>query len=231
MPQGAIISPLLSNLYLHYALDLWVHKWRKQNARGEVYIVRFADDVVLGFQYETEAKAMREAMAERLAKFNLELHPEKTRVIRFGRYAPADSEREGLKRPKTFDFLGFTHVMSRSRRGGTQLKRLTFKKKRKAKVARIREEMRRRRHDPVQEQQKWLGSVLRGHYNYYGVPGNSRAMKNFRGQIRSAWHQGLQRRSQRARWSEEKRDRFEKRYPLPEPRITHPWPQQRFHAP
>ena len=231
VPQGAIISPLLSNLYLHYALDLWVQQWRKRNARGEVYIVRYADDVAMGFQYEQEAQAMRKALAERLAKFNLELHPEKTRVIRFGRFAPTDCGRDGRKRPETFDFLGFTHVMGRSPRGGSRLIRLTSEKKRRAKLAKLREEMRRRRHDPVGEQQRWLEAVLRGHYNYYGVPGNSRAMKSFREQIRHEWHRQLQRRSQRARWSREKRDRFERRYPLPSPRITHPWPSERFYAP
>jgi RNA-directed DNA polymerase len=229
-PQGAGISPLLSNIYLHYALDLWVQQWRKQHARGEVYIVRYADDVAVGFQYEQDARAMWTAMAERLAKFGLELHPEKTRVIRFGRYARKDCVRDGRKRPETFDFLGFTHIAGEARQGGFQLQRRTSRKKRAAKMSMLRAEMRLRMHDPPTAQHRWLCAVIRGHCNYYGVPTNSRALVTFRRHVEQAWHRQLQRRSQRARWDVEKIKRFEARYPLPVPHVVHPWPTQRFYA-
>ena len=229
-PQGAGISPLLSNIYLHYALDLWVQQWRKRNARGEVYIVRYADDAALAFQLEQDARAMRTAMAERLAKFGLELHPEKTRVLRFGRFARKNSARDGRTRPETFDFLGFTHIAGVSLDGGFQLQRRTSRKKRAAKLFVLRGEMRRRRHEPPHVQHRWLSSVLRGHYNYYGVPTNIRALRTFRRQVEHAWHRQLQRRSQRARWDVEATKRFEARFPLPAPHITHPWPLQRFPA-
>ena len=229
-PQGAGISPLLSNIYLHYALDLWVQQWRKQHARGDVYIVRYADDIVVGFQYEQDARAMRSAMAERLAKFGLELHPDKTRVIRFGRYARKDSVRDGRKRPETFDFLGFTHIAGEARQGGFQLQRRTSRKKRAAKMSMLRAEMRLRMHDPPRAQHRWLCAVIRGHCNYYGVPTNARALVTFRRHVEQAWHRQLQRRSQRARWDVEKIKRFEARYPLPVPHVVHPWPTQRFYA-
>jgi RNA-directed DNA polymerase len=229
-PQGAGISPLLSNVYLHYVLDLWVQQWRKRHARGEVYIVRYADDVVMGFQFEQDAHAMRLAMAERLTKFGLGLHPEKTRVIRFGRYARKDSKRGGRMRPETFDFLGFTHIAGEARQGGFQLQRRTSRKKRAAKLSTLREEMRGRMHDPPAVQHRWLSSVIRGHCNYYGVPTNARALVSFRRQVEQAWHRCLQRRSQRARWSVEKLKRFEARFPLPPAHVVHPWPTRRFHA-
>jgi RNA-directed DNA polymerase len=223
-PQGGGISPLLSNIYLHYALDLWANQWRKRHARGEVYIVRYADDVVMGFQYEQDARAMREALASRLAKFGLELHPEKTRVLRFGRFARKDAERDGRKRPETFDFLGFTHIAGVSRRGAFQLQRRTSRKKRNAKLASLREEMRKRRHEPVRAQHAWLSSVLRGHYHYYGVPTNFRALHQFRERVRAGWHRQLQRRSQRAAWNRPQRATFDRYFPLPPARIHHPWP-------
>jgi group II intron reverse transcriptase/maturase len=226
-PQGGNVSPLLANIYLHYALDLWVHQWRGRHARGEVYIVRYADDFVMGFQYEQDARAMREALSARLAEFGLELHPDKTRVLRFGRFAQARCDREGRKRPETFDFLGFTHIAGVDRRGAFQLKRRTSRKKRKAKLAQVSEEMRRRRHEPVRLQHAWLSSVLRGHYRYYGVPTNIAALKLFRERVRQSWHRQLQRRSQRARWNNEKRAAHEKRFPLPLPKIHHPWPSLR----
>jgi RNA-directed DNA polymerase len=229
-PQGSGISPLLSNIYLHYALDLWVQQWRKRHARGEVYIVRYADDVVVGCQYEQDARAMQTAMSERLAKFGLELHPEKTRVIRFGRYARKDCKRDGRRGPETFDFLGFTHIAGQSRQGAFQLQRRTSRKKRAAKMTMLRAEMRRRLHDPPTAQHRWLCAVVRGHCNYYGVPTNARALVTFRRHLEQAWHRQLQRRSQRARWTVEKIKRFEARYPLPAARVVHPWPQQRFLA-
>lgn len=229
-PQGGIISPLLANIYLHYALDLWAQQWRSRNARGQMYVVRYADDFVMGFQYEQDARALREALAARLAKFGLELHPEKTRVFRFGRYAHEHCVKEGHPRPETFDFLGFTHISARGLDGRFRLVRRTSRKKRKAKLGVLRREIRRRRHDPVPEQHRWLVSVLRGHANYYGVPGNSSALKSFRHQVRQEWLRQLQRRSQRARWTQAKRQRHDERFSLPSLRICHPRPQDRFYA-
>jgi hypothetical protein len=218
----------LANIYLHYVIDLWVCQWRKREARGEVYIVRYADDVVMGFQREQDARAMRAAMAERLAKFGLELHPEKTRVLRFGRFAREQAERHGESKPETFDFLGFTHIAGTNRQGGFQLQRRTSRKKRRRKQAAIKEECRRRRHWRVSDQYKWLCSVLRGHYQYYAVPTNTRALRSFQHAVRWTWHRSLQRRSQRGRWSPAKAKAFEEHYPLPSPRILHPWPTDRF---
>jgi group II intron reverse transcriptase/maturase len=223
-PQGGIISPLLANIYLTYALDQWVHQWRGRHARGEIYIVRYADDFVMGFEQEEDARAMRTALAERLAKFGLTLHPDKTRVIRFGRFAHEYNVEDGLRKTETFDFLGFTHICARRRgRGKFLLLRHTSRKKRRAKLGAIREEIARARHEPPAKQYAWLCAVLRGHYNYYGVPGNLDAMGSFRHQIREHWHRMLQRRSQRARWTKAERDRFDARYRLPQPRVTRPW--------
>jgi group II intron reverse transcriptase/maturase len=210
--QGGIISPLMSNIYLHYVLDLWAHGWRTRFARKEVYIVRYADDFVMCFEHEQDALSMRHALRERLEKFGLELHQDKTRLIRFGRYAREQCEREGTK-PETFDFLGFTHVVSRGKNGWFKLLRHTSKKKRVAKYAALREEIRRRRHAPVQETWTWLNSVLRGHYAYYGVPRNGRALARFRAYLRIAWFRQLQKRSQRGYWSRTHRARFKKRCP------------------
>jgi hypothetical protein len=195
-----------------------------------MYFVRYADDFVACLQREEDALAMREALAARLAEFGLELHPEKTRVIQFGRFARKDLEREGRK-PETFDFLGFTHIAGCDRGGRFQLQRRTSRKKRKAKLAALRERMRKRRHHPPAEQHQWLVAVLRGHYRYYAVPTNHRALGSFRRAVQQAWHSSLQRRSQRARWTVAKRERFKQRYPLPFPRILHPWPEKRFADP
>jgi len=229
-PQGGIISPLLANIYLHYALDLWVHQWRRRHARGQVYVVRYADDFVMGFEIGRDARVMREALATRLAEFALELHPDKTRVLRFGRFAHEQCGLEGRRRPETFDFLGFTHICAMAKDEGFRLVRRTSRKKRNAKLGALRQEMRRRRHDPVPVQHRWLLAVLRGHANYYGVPGNSKAIASFRYQVRQAWHRQLQRRSQRARWTVEKHNRFDARFPLPTPRLVHPRPPDRFYA-
>lgn len=220
-PQGGVISPLLANIYLHYVLDLWVQQWRRRHARGEVYVVRYADDVVLGFQYREDVLAMREALQERFAKFALELHPEKTRVLRFGRFAMRDSVVDGRRRPETFEFLGFTHICARGQTSVRYIRR-TSKKKRNTKLAALSVEMGRRRHDRVVEQHAWLNSVLRGHYEYYGVPGNFPALASFYAHVRRRWHAGLQRRSQRAEWTVAKRERFEATFPLLQPRITRP---------
>jgi RNA-directed DNA polymerase len=229
-PQGAIISPLLSNIYLHYAIDLWACQWRKRHARGEMYVVRYADDLVMGFQREQDARAMHVALKERLATFGLELHPDKTRVLEFGRFAREDRARRGALKPETFDFLGFTHIAGISREGKFQLQRRTSRKKRRAKLAAIKGECRWRRHRPVPEQHAWLCSVLSGHYRYYGVPTNYRALRQFEDAVGRTWHLSLQRRSQRARWSRARWRSFEERHCLPPPRILLPWPTQRFAA-
>jgi len=230
VPQGGIISPLLGNIFLHYALDLWALEWRKTHARGEMYVVRYADDFVMAFQYEQDARAMRSALAERLASFDLELHADKTRVLRFGRFARNDCRRDGLKKPATFDFLGFTHIAGIDRQGRFQVKRLTSRKKRQAKLASLADEIRRRRHCAVTAQHRWLSSVLHGHYRYYAVPTNYRALEKFRAAVAQKWHWALQTRSQRATWTKTQWRSFEERFPLPIPRILHPWPEQRFAA-
>ena len=171
---------------------------------------------------------MHVALSERLGTFGLELHPEKARVLEFGRFARERCERRGLKKPETFDFLGFTHIAGTSRQGAFKLIRRTSRKKRNAKQARLAKECQRRRHDPVPEQHKWLCSVLRGHYRYYAVPTNSRALASFRHAVRWTWHRWLQRRSQRAAWTTEQQRAFDERFPLPRPTILHPWPTERF---
>jgi len=218
----------LANLYLHYVFDLWVLSWRKKHASGEMYVVRYADDFVMGFQKEQDAVAVREALDERMAHFALKLHPQKTRVIEFGRFARESRAGRGLAKPETFDFLGFTHIAGLSRGGKFQLKRRTSRKKRRAKLARLAEECERRRHRRVPEQYRWLNSVLDGHYRYYGVPSNIRALAQFRQAVRRIWHRVLQRRSQRARWSAAEHKAFDARFPLSRARILHPWPDTRF---
>jgi group II intron reverse transcriptase/maturase len=230
-PQGGVISPLLANIYLHYVLDLWVQQWRKRSARGEMYIVRYADDFAMGFQYEQDARAMHAALAARLGEFGLELHPEKTRVLRFGRFAQRDSALDGRGRPETFDFLGFTHICAQGPDGRFRLIRRTSRKKRQTKQASLADEIDRRKHHCVSEQYEWLSSVLRGHFNYYGVPGNFSALKTFRACVRRLWYRALQRRSQRGRWTQTKHEAFEVRWPLPRARITHPHPLSRFALP
>lgn len=228
VPQGATISPLLSNLYLHYVFDLWICHWRKKCAQGEVYVVRYADDLVVGFQKEQDARELHEAIAERFSRFGLELHPEKTRVFEFGRFARQDRKSRGLPKPDTFAFLGFVHICGVSREGKFQLRRRTSRKKRRAKLAQLKEETRRRRHWRVVEQHAWLSQVLEGHYRYYGVPSNYRALAQFRQRVSWMWHRSLQRRSQRARWTLPRLRAFEQKFPLPNPRIHHPWPTDRF---
>jgi RNA-directed DNA polymerase len=229
-PQGGIISPLMANIYLHYVLDLWVCQWRKKRARGEVYFVRFADDIVMGFQKEQDAVAMREALVERLANFGLELASDKTKLLRFGRFARREGSRLGLPKPETFDFLGFTHISAVNVHGRFQLTRKTSRKKRRVKLVDLRKECWLRRHDPVPEQHVWLSSVLTGHFRYFGVPTNSRTLYRFRRVAQKLWHRALQRRSQNGRWTLKRLRAFEQNFPLPEPRILHPWPEKRFAA-
>lgn len=222
-PQGAGISPLLSNIFLHYALDLWVHQWRRRHARGNVAIVRYADDFVMGFQYEADARRMLVDLKERLAKFKLALHEDKTRLIRFGQFAAERMAERGLGRPETFHFLGFTHYGGKTREGRFIVKAKTQSKRITRKLKELRVEARQRMHRPVVDQHAWLSRVLSGHYRYYGLPCNGRALGAFRYEVRRLWRRTLGKRSQRSRLSWARFAALEERFPLPMPRIPHPW--------
>jgi len=195
-PQGGGISPLLANIYLHYVLDLWAQAWRRQ-AKGDVIIVRYADDGVVGFQHESEARRFWADLAGRFAKFGLELHPVKTRLLEFGRYAAEERKRNGRGKPESFDFLGFTHVCGKTRKGRFAVLRRTSRKRMRRKLSEVKTELRRRLHVPVPEVGKWLRTVLRGHFNYYGVPQNSAALNTFRYFVSWLWWRALRRRSQK----------------------------------
>jgi group II intron reverse transcriptase/maturase len=221
-PQGSGISPLLANVFLHYVLDLWVHQWRRRNARGRVIIVRYADDFVMGFQYERDARRMLVDLTERLAKFRLTLHEDKTRLLEFGRLPALRRVKRGEPRCRTFAFLGFTHYCGWTRDGRFVVKRKTQAKRLVSKLQTLRLEARRRMHAPVAAQHRWLSQVLRGHYAYYGLPSNFRSLNNFHHHVRRLWYRTLCRRSQRGlTWA--RYDELLKRFPLPLPRITHPW--------
>ncbi len=196
-PQGAVASPLLANIYLHYVFDLWADQWRKRHARGQVIIVRYADDIVMGFEHEGEARRFVADMRQRMEKFALSLHPEKTRLIEFGRYAAERRARRGLGKPETFNFLGFTHICGRSRQGVFQLKRQTRRDRMRARLRAIKEELQRRMHEPIPLQGKWLRQVVRGYFAYHAVPTNSKSMSTFRHYVTDLWRRALQRRSQR----------------------------------
>lgn len=229
-PQGSVISPLLANIYLHYVLDEWVQHRRTSAEEGDVVIVRYADDFVLGFQHRHVAEAYLTALRERFAAFGLRLHPDKTRLLEFGRYASSNRRRRGQGKPETFDFLGFTHICSTNRKGGFFLRRHTVRKRLKRKVKEVLENLRKRMHRPVHETGGWLGSIIRGFVNYYGVPGNSEAIRAFRDLLAKGWIKVLRRRSQKGRgltWEAHRRiiDRY-----LPHARICHPFPDVRFDA-
>jgi RNA-directed DNA polymerase len=226
-PQGASASPLLANVYLHYVFDLWAEWWRRRYARGDVIIVRFADDFIVGFEHQGEARRFLRDLRERFAKFSLELHPGKTRLIEFGRFAARDRQARGLGKPETFDFLGFTHICGKDRNGRFTVRRITISKRMRAKLAEVKDQLRRRRHLPIPEQGRWLGSVVRGHLAYYAVPGNESAIFAFRGQVTWHWYRALRRRSQRTRLNWERMDRYVTRW-LPPARVVHPYPQARF---
>jgi RNA-directed DNA polymerase len=227
-PQGAVISPLLANIYLHYAFDLWAHQWRGRHAKGDVILVRYADDSVMGFQYENEARQFLAAMRERLGKFKLELHPDKTRLIRFGRYAVQQCQERGQRKPETFDFLGFTHCCSQHK-GIFKIVRLTIKKRMRATLAGIRTTLMRRRHEAIPKLGKWLGSVVRGYFNYYAVPGNIHRLSGFHNEVCRSWRYALMRRSQRHRMRWSRFSRLIKKY-LPPCRVVHPLPSERFNV-
>ena len=225
-PQGGGISPLLANVYLHYVFDLWVRDWRRR-AKGDVIVVRYADDIIVGFQHEWEARRFWVELRERFAGFGLELHPEKTRLIEFGRHAAANRKRNGRGRPETFDFLGFTHVCGKTRKGRFALVRLTMRKRLRAKLREIKMAFRWRWHDPVPEVGKWLASILRGHFNYYAVPLNFESLRAFQNQVIRMWRRGLSRRSHKGHVTWKQMLRIARRF-LPRLRILHPWPDQRL---
>ena len=227
--QGASVSPLLANVYLHYVFDLWADQWRRRHARGDIVIVRFADDYVAGFQHRDDAERFLADLRARLAEFSLELAQEKTRLIEFGRYAASNRARRGDPKPETFEFLGFTHICAKTRHGAFKLKRVTSRKRVRAKLREIKVELRRRMHLPIPEQGRWLARVLRGHFNYYAVPDNCRALSVFRHGVAWYWLRTLRRRSQRTRVTWERLRRLAERW-LPMPRIQHPWPTVRFDA-
>lgn len=229
VPQGASASPLLANVYLHYVFDLWAHRWRIRHARGDVVIVRFADDAVVGFEYREDAERFWADLRDRLAKFSLELNADKTRLIRFGRFAAQQRKERGLGKPETFQFLGFTHICGKTKAGRFKLKRITDKKRMRTKLSKVKAELIRRRHLPIPDQGRWLASVLRGHCNYYAVPDNSQAINAFRFRIIGHWLAALRRRSQRTRLTWKRMYRLAERW-LPRVRILHPWPNDRFDA-
>ena len=228
-PQGSSISPLLANVYLHYALDEWVAAWRRQ-ARGDVIMVRYADDAVLGFENRDEAESFRRELEQQLRSVGLELHPQKTRLIEFGRFAERNRKRRGEGKPETFDFLGFTHMCGRTRTAGRfTIRRKTIGKRLRAKLQEIRQKLRQRMHDAVPEVGKWLRSVVQGYFNYHAVPGNGPVLLAFRDAVKRYWWQTLSRRSQKGRITWERMDRLVRRW-IPSVRIQHPYPSVRFDA-
>ena len=226
-PQGASVSPLLANIYLHYVLDLWVAWWRDHHAHGDVIIVRWADDFVVGFEDEQDARQFLTELRERFARFGLELHPDKTRLIEFGRHAAWKRRRRGAGKPETFDFLGFTHICATNRAGRFWIKRITIAKRMRAKLREIKIELKRRRHHPVPEQGAWLRSVVGGHIAYYAVHGNIDAVAAFRTQVGRHWYKALRRRSQRSRLNWKRMDLLTRRW-LPPARVMHPFPSERL---
>jgi group II intron reverse transcriptase/maturase len=225
--QGGSISPLLANLYLHYVFDLWVQQWRKQRARGEVIVVRFADDFALGFEHRQDAEQFLSELRERFARFGLELHPDKTRLIEFGRYASQNRERRGKGKPESFNFLGFTHTCGKTRRGKFTVLRQTMRQRWQAKLQAVKVELRRRMHFAIPEQGAYLGAVVRGHVRYYGVPMNGPSIVAFRFAVGRLWTRSLRRRSQKNRVTLQRMWRYIDRW-LPPARICHPYPLVRL---
>ena len=229
-PQGAVISPLLANIYLHYVFDLWVDAWRKKVAKGDLIVVRYADDLVVGFENRTEAERFLEAFRERLAKFGLELHADKTRLIEFGRYAARNRQRRGEAKPETFTFLGFTHYCGRRRNNGSFIVwRETANKRMVAKLHEIKAELRHRMHEPSSQVGEWLQKVVRGYFQYHAIPGNSIRLYVFVHRVRLLWRRVLFHRSQKGRKSWQRLAPLFNRW-IPEPRVLHPYPEQRFAA-
>ena len=228
-PQGSVASPLLANIYLHYAFDLWVNVWRQKWAQGEVMVVRYADDIVLGFQYQTDADRFREHLTERLQKFGLELHPDKTRRNEFGRFAELNRKKRGEGKPETFGFLGFTHICGKTKNEKFALKRKTIAKRMAAKLKEIKQQLRTRMHDQTAQTGEWLQSVVQGYFNYHAVPGNLSRLCIFRNRVIRLWRGALRRRGQKRRPNWARMSRLAQRW-LPVPRALHPYPAARFAA-
>jgi RNA-directed DNA polymerase len=225
--QGGSISPLTANLYLHYVFDLWAQWWRKRAAQGEMIIVRYLDDFIVGFQEREDAEQFLVAVRERLEQFGLQLHPNKTRLLEFGRYAAHNRRRRGEGKPETFQFLGFVHSCGRTRRGWFTVRRHTVGERLRAKLKEVKAELRQRWHDPIPKVGQWLGSVVGGHSQYYGIAGNSQAIRQFRDEVNRLWQRALGRRSQKAKVNRERMRRLIKRW-IPPARIVHPWPSVTF---
>ena len=229
-PQGAVVSPLLANVYLHYVFDLWVEAWRRRVARGDVIVVRYADDLVVGFQHRTDAERFLGEFRERLVRFGLELHPDKTRLIEFGRFAARDRKRRGEGKPETFTFLGFTHFCGHlTSSGAFNVWRVTAKKRMVAKLSVIKAELQHRKHHRTSEVGAWLRKVVLGYYQYHAVPGNSSQLRIFRRRVGRLWRSVLVRRSERAQVRWDRLSPLLDRW-IPEPRILHPYPDKRFDA-
>ena len=228
-PQGAVISPLLANIYLHYVFDLWAHQWRQRHAQGNVVIVRYADDIVVGTDKESDARRFVKAMKARLEQFSLALHPEKTRVLEFGRFAAANRAKRGQGKPQTFNFLGFTHISGCDRRGKWLLRRITRRDRSVATLKRIKDDLRRRWHQSIPEQGQWLRKVVQGFFAYHAVPGNFPSLMAFRGHVTDLWRRALKRRGQRDKTTWRRAFKLAAEW-LPRARILHPWPTQRFDA-
>jgi len=226
-PQGAVASPLLANVYLHYVFDLWAERWRRREAKGNTIILRYADDIVVGFQHEADARRFWEAMRLRFEQFLLALHPEKTRLLEFGRHAAANRRQRGLRKPETFTFLGFIFMCGKSRRGAFQLQRKTRRDRMRAKLGEIKEQLRERMHEPIPEQGRWLKQVVTGFFAYHAVPTNSKALSAFRHYVTDLWRRTLRRRSQKDAMTWARITQIADAW-LPKPRILHPWPDQRF---
>jgi RNA-directed DNA polymerase len=231
--QGSVISPLLANIYMFYAFDLWAERWRSstsahwRDATGDMIIVRYADDFIVGFEHEADARRFLDEMRERLGKFALTLHPEKTRLIEFGRYAADSRKRRRLGKPETFNFLGFTFISGKSRRGSFLVKRKSRRDRMRAKLQAIKQELRQRMHQPIPQQGKWLKQVVAGYFRYHAVPTNSRALATFRAEVAKRWWRLINRRSQRGNLTWARITKLANDW-LPRPRILHPWPNLRF---
>jgi group II intron reverse transcriptase/maturase len=225
--QGSVISPLLANVYLHYVFDLWAERWRRHEATGDMIIVRYADDVVVGFEHESDALRFWDAMHKRLEEFSLSLHPDKTRLIEFGRHAAERRAQRGLGKPETFKFLGFVFICGRTRKGKFQLKRKSRRDRMRTKLREIKEELWRRMHQPIPEQGCWLAQVIRGYFAYHAVPTNFPALSALRYYVTRLWLRTLRRRSQKDNFTWERIIKLANDF-LPQPKILHPWPIVRF---
>jgi RNA-directed DNA polymerase len=229
-PQGAVISPFLANIYLHYVFDLWAQRWRRHQAQGDMIVIRYADDTVLGFEHREDAEQFLKDLHDRLAQFGLSLHPDKTRLIEFGKEAIDRRNHRGEGKPETFDFLGFTHYCTKTRDGARfKLGRKTQAKRKHAKLKAIKDTLRRHMHATIGENGRWLAAVLRGYFAYFAVPGNGASLSAFRQQVKERWLRALRRRSQQRHLTWSGVQSYVDRH-LPVPRVLHPWPEQRFHV-